>query len=310
MSFSEESRLNLRRSARKDRQSWADQLLLPLCRGTAGAVMGKGGKEVGKSAPASSPTRVAESPQAAQPQQQGSDYETRFLAALQSMRGDVEMTDDSVRDAISKLTPQQKQQLMQEAGGQELKREMLTREDHKEERSMYFKEVNRSNDKAGLPVDKDNDFLAKKVGSAPPPRDAARAPPSRARSLARPLRAPEPERRPRSRSAAPRRAAFGPHEELARRDPAAAARGRVGLDAIPRQGRPRGGPRRVRGRRRRRLRLRPRRDRGGAERTQGVLVPGRRGPRARARLVLVRMLLPMRLLLLMRLLVRLCACSC
>lgn len=93
-----------------------------------------------------------------------SSTEARFLTALQKMMGGVELTDDAVRHAIAKMTPEQKEQLMQEAGGQQLKRDMLTNEESKEDRDLYFKEVNRGADEAGLPVDKDNAHLAKKVG--------------------------------------------------------------------------------------------------------------------------------------------------
>lgn len=77
--------------------------------------------------------------------------------------GDVELTDDAVREAIAKMTPEQKQKLMRESGGQELKGELMTNEEDKQSRSLYFSEVNRSAEEAGLPVDKDNTHLAKRV---------------------------------------------------------------------------------------------------------------------------------------------------
>ena len=121
------------------------------------------------------PQKPTEQPVAAQGSSGATTAEARFLAALQEMMGGAEMTDDAVREAIGKLTPEQKQQLMQEAGGQELKREMLTNEDSKADRSLYFKEVNRSAEAAGLPVDQDNNHLAKKVVQQITERSATRA---------------------------------------------------------------------------------------------------------------------------------------
>ena len=83
------------------------------------------------------------------------------MTALQEMTG-CDLDDEaSVRSAIASLTPLKRQQLL--AQGQELKRDLLTKQEHAEERSLYFDEVNRSADQAGLPVDKDGAFLAKKV---------------------------------------------------------------------------------------------------------------------------------------------------
>jgi hypothetical protein len=89
------------------------------------------------------------------------EKEARFMTALQRIMGGAELTDDSVRTAIANLTPAQRQQLLAE--GQDLKRDLLTKQEHAEERNLYFNEVNRSADRAGLPVDKDGAFLAKKV---------------------------------------------------------------------------------------------------------------------------------------------------
>jgi len=83
------------------------------------------------------------------------------MTALQRIMGGAELTDDSVRTAIANLTPAQRQQLLAE--GQDLKRDLLTKQEHAEERNLYFNEVNRSADRAGLPVDKDGAFLAKKI---------------------------------------------------------------------------------------------------------------------------------------------------
>ena len=125
--------------------------------------MGKDGELKGRQPAQKTLQKHADTPLAAQAGAGGTSTEARFLAALQAMMGDVELTDESVRQAIAKMTPEQKQQLMQDAGGQQLKRELLTNEETKQDRSLYFKEVNRSAEAAGLPVDKDNSHLTKKV---------------------------------------------------------------------------------------------------------------------------------------------------
>jgi len=127
--------------------------------------MGKSSKKMSAQRTGSTGASLAAPAQQAEDAQASSAHEARFLAALQSMMGDIELTDDSVREAIGKLTPEQKRQLMQEAGGQELKRDMLTKEENKEDRSRYFSEVNRSAEQAGLPIDKDNEFIAKKLSA-------------------------------------------------------------------------------------------------------------------------------------------------
>jgi 2-hydroxychromene-2-carboxylate isomerase len=128
--------------------------------------MGKDDEVKGKQLAQKTLQKHADTPLAAQAGAGGTSTEARFLAALQAMMGDVELTDESVRQAIAKMTPEQKQQLMQDAGGQQLKRELLTNEETKQDRSLYFKEVNRSAEAAGLPVDKDNSHLTKKVRRA------------------------------------------------------------------------------------------------------------------------------------------------
>lgn len=128
--------------------------------------MGKDDEVKGKQLAQKTLQKHADTPLAAQAGAGGTSTEARFLAALQAMMGDVELTDESVRQAIAKMTPEQKQQLMQDAGGQQLKRELLTNEETKQDRSLYFKEVYRSAEAAGLPVDKDNSHLTKKVRRA------------------------------------------------------------------------------------------------------------------------------------------------
>jgi len=118
--------------------------------------MGKGGSE-GK------PVRAAE----AQAQTQmaaetpSSDVEARFMARLQEMMGGAELTEESMRQAISSMTPEQRTELLSE--GQELKQEILTKEEKKEERQLFFQTINKSADEAQMPIDKDTEFLAKKI---------------------------------------------------------------------------------------------------------------------------------------------------
>lgn len=83
------------------------------------------------------------------------------MATLQAMVGGAELTEETMRSAIASLTPSQRRKLVLES--RDLKRELLTKREHAEERNIYFKEVNRSADDADLPVDKDGTYLAKKV---------------------------------------------------------------------------------------------------------------------------------------------------
>ena len=117
------------------------------------SAMGKGGEAEVAPPPAE--------PSAPDDSSQTDAKEARFLSALQAMVGGAELTEDSVRSAIASLSPAQRQQLLAE--GQDLKRDLLTNQERKEDRNLYFKEVNNSADQAGLPVDKDGAFLAKKV---------------------------------------------------------------------------------------------------------------------------------------------------
>ena len=110
------------------------------------------------------------------------EKESRFLSALQAMVGGVELTEESVRSAIASLTPAQRQQLLAE--GQDLKRDLLTKQEHVEDRNLYIKEVNRSADQADLPVDKDGAFLAKKVPTRGAPKPSIRPAPANAASSA------------------------------------------------------------------------------------------------------------------------------
>ena len=74
------------------------------------------------------------------------------MKALQREMGDVEITEASVREYIAKMTPEQRLRLQNE--GKDLKQELLTNTDHKEELQVFRKEVNAKAEAAGLPVEK------------------------------------------------------------------------------------------------------------------------------------------------------------
>lgn len=111
------------------------------------------GKPAGK--PAASPA----APPAAEPAAE--DKEARFLAALQRMMGGEELTDEGVRSAMASLTSEQRQELLRESKG--LKQDLMTKEEHKDDRVKFLGEINRSAEANDMPVDKDGEFLAKKV---------------------------------------------------------------------------------------------------------------------------------------------------
>jgi len=107
-------------------------------------------------------TVAAESLQPSAAAAAAEEKESRFLSALQKMIGGDELADEAaVRAAIASLTPAQRRQLLSE--GKDLKKDLMTKQEHADERNVYFNEVNRSADQAGLPVDKDGAFLAKKI---------------------------------------------------------------------------------------------------------------------------------------------------
>ena len=89
------------------------------------------------------------------------EAEAGFMKALQREMGDVEITEESVREYIAKMTPEQRLRLQNE--GKDLKRELLTNEDHKEELQVFRKEVNAKAEAAGLPVEKDGEHLGRKL---------------------------------------------------------------------------------------------------------------------------------------------------
>ena len=89
------------------------------------------------------------------------DMESKFMQALQKEMGDVEITEESVREHIAKMTPEQKTRLATE--GQDLKQELLTNGDHEAELDIFRKELNTKAAAAGLPVEKDGEHLGKKL---------------------------------------------------------------------------------------------------------------------------------------------------
>jgi hypothetical protein len=117
--------------------------------------MGKGGRNTEEQ------TQTQQDAQAAPTQSSCADKEARFMQALQRMMGDTELTEENIRDAMQNLTPEQRHELLSE--GQELKQELLTNKDHTEERNLYFKEFNQRAEEAGMPIDQDGTYLAKKV---------------------------------------------------------------------------------------------------------------------------------------------------
>ena len=92
------------------------------------------------------------------------------MKALQREMGDVEITEASVREYIAKMTPEQRLRLQNE--GKDLKQELLTNTDHKEELQVFRKEVNAKAEAAGLPVEK-----VPPPPSPPPPSPPPSPPP-------------------------------------------------------------------------------------------------------------------------------------
>ena len=119
------------------------------------ALMGKG--KQGAKAKSEVAKVEAPKPDAAQ----AVDMESRFMKALQEEMGDVEITEASVREYIAKMTPEQRQRLQSE--GKDLKQELVTNTDHKEELQVFRKEVNAKAEAAGLPVEKDGEHLGRKL---------------------------------------------------------------------------------------------------------------------------------------------------
>ena len=116
--------------------------------------MGKGSKGGKKQAEAPKVEEAKPKPDAAQ-------AEAGFMKALQREMGDVEITEASVREYIAKMTPEQRLRLQNE--GKDLKQELLTNTDHKEELQVFRKEVNAKAEAAGLPVEKDGEHLGRKL---------------------------------------------------------------------------------------------------------------------------------------------------
>uniref|UniRef100_A0A6U5NPC3 Uncharacterized protein n=1 Tax=Calcidiscus leptoporus TaxID=127549 RepID=A0A6U5NPC3_9EUKA len=86
----------------------------------------------------------------------------RFMQALQKVTGITDLSEESVRQAISEMTVEQRQALAAEAA--ELKKNMFEH-GKEEERQLYFSTLNNEADRSGMPVGKDGEFLAKKMSS-------------------------------------------------------------------------------------------------------------------------------------------------
>lgn len=137
--------------------------------------MGKGGRNTEEQ------TQTQQDAQAAPTQSSCADKEARFMQALQRMMGDTELTEENIRDAMQNLTPEQRHELLSE--GKELKQELLTNKDHAEERNLYFKEFNQRAEEAGMPIDQDGTYLAKKVHTPACPQPAIKQTPAAALEL-------------------------------------------------------------------------------------------------------------------------------
>ena len=119
------------------------------------SLMGMGGRNTDDQATES---------QAAENAPSGStEKEARFMAALSRMMGETELTEENIRDAMQKLTPEQRQELLSE--GAELKEELLTKQEHAEDAKPTSKRSTNA-EQAGMPADKDGTFLVKKVCKA------------------------------------------------------------------------------------------------------------------------------------------------
>lgn len=127
--------------------------------------MGGGGRGGAKpKAPVVKETKKQKEEQAKMEEATGAsviDMESKFMQALQKEMGDVEITEESVREHIAKMTPEQKSRLAAE--GQDLKQELLTNGDHEQELEIFRKELNTKAAAAGLPVEKDGEHLGKKL---------------------------------------------------------------------------------------------------------------------------------------------------
>jgi len=126
--------------------------------------MGRGGKSDGHKRK-EDPTAPKAQPDAPEPpvppKETAAAKEARFMAALEKMIGG-EVTEDKLREAIERLTPEQRAELMAE-GGNDLKQELVTNPEHAAELNLFRKEVNGRADAADLPVEKDGEHLAKKI---------------------------------------------------------------------------------------------------------------------------------------------------
>ena len=93
----------------------------------------------------------------------GGSVDIRFLAALQRMVADADVsTDDGVRQAIGQLTPEQRADLLSE--GAELKAALMSdKPEMKASRQKFMRIVSQKADEADKPGPADYEFLSKKV---------------------------------------------------------------------------------------------------------------------------------------------------
>ena len=143
--------------------------------------MGKGSKGGKKQAEAPKVEEAKSKPDAA-------EAEAGFMKALQREMGDVEITEASVREYIAKMTPEQRLRLQNE--GKDLKQELLTNTDHKEELQVFRKEVNAKAEAAGLPVEK------VPPPPSPPPASPPPSPPPPSPTPSPPASSPPPSPQP------------------------------------------------------------------------------------------------------------------
>ncbi len=95
----------------------------------------------------------------------GEDADDRFLAALQRLVADAELTEEGVAKAIAKLTPDQRRELLEE--GRELKQDLLTKSELKDQRGTYKRVMSQQADLADMPSVSDAEFVQKKVSGCP-----------------------------------------------------------------------------------------------------------------------------------------------
>ena len=124
--------------------------------------MAKGAGENGKPATPEDPSPMSDPPDGPD---KGEDADDRFLAALQRLVADAELTEEGVAKAIAKLTPDQRRELLEE--GRELKQDLLTKSELKDQRGTYKRVMSQQADLADMPSVSDAEFVQKKVSGCP-----------------------------------------------------------------------------------------------------------------------------------------------